>query len=476
MNPDKEKRNNETRPPRLQEVLGEYENANAARFHMPGHKGRGMGGFWRQELIKWDVTELSHMDDLHAPTDVLKRAQEACAALYGAEDTFFLVNGATAGVNAMLLSLGTEAKVLLSRDCHKSAISGAALAGLDCQFLLPAYDEIEGMWGMVTPEALEQALTEFPARAVLITSPNYYGMCANIETLAEIAHRHDAMLFVDASHGAHFVFGKTLPQSPANSADLWVNSAHKTLNALGQAALLHRGRGCPIPAEDIRRALTLVETSSPSYLIMASLDWACYTAAVRQDWDAHSRFCQDWGAKLSSLPGLRVLGRDCVGGLGIWDKDPTRLVIDVTSRGITGYQGAQSLEKANVYVEMADMRRLVLICTPSDDPNWYSMLYEALQAMPYGRRVPGREPHFFALPPREMPLRQAALGAVRQVPFAQAAGHIAAQAAGIYPPGIALVTPGERILEESILILQEHRAMGGTLFGVNEGGMTVVRE
>jgi len=461
----------------LPQVLGDYAQQKGARFHMPGHKGRGMGGFWHADIIEWDVTELSDTDNLHMPENAIRRVQEQWAACCGAEDAFCLVNGSTAGILAMLLSLPHGAKVLLARDCHKAAVSGAVLSGADCRFIWPGYDEEYDLWGAITPDALEQALEQEPVDAVLIGSPNYYGFCADIPALSRVAHAHGALLFVDAAHGAHFPFGNTLPDSPAGYADLWVSSAHKTLNALGQSAILFRDKSCPIPQWRIQKSLALVQTSSPSYLLMASMDWARYSAGM-QGWDKHAAFCEKIAAQIQSLPGLQVLNASCVGRAGIVAHDPTRLTVDVSLRGLTGFAVAAILEEKNIFVEMADLKRVVCICTPSDDPAWYTMLVEALEKLPY--RTDGHVGAAFAQRPhgvqRRLPLSEAALGKQQRIPLADACGRIAAEAAGLYPPGIALFTPGEVILQQDIDLLQHQQQQGGALFGVRHGQVMVVEE
>lgn len=461
------------KPQRLPEVLGDYAHRQVARFHMPGHKGRGMGGFFRPELIRYDITELSFSDDLHAPEAAIAQAQEECAACYGAFHTFFLVNGATAGLHALLLSLPRGANILIGRDCHKSVLSGAALAGHCCRFVQPAYAEGFGMWGCVTPEALEQALCEAPADAVLVTSPNYYGLCADIPALAIIAHRHGALLFVDAAHGAHFPFSDALPQSPAGYADGWVNSAHKTLNALGQAALLHISN--TLPVFKVQRALTLIETSSPSYLLLVSLDWARYTAGLYRAWTDTATACSALSQKIGCILGLATLPRSLIGSAGIKDMDTARIVIDVSGRGITGYAAQHALEEMDVFVEMADTRRIVCICTPSDDPVWYEMLLNALSALPYGTEAPAPQPAVYPPMPRVMPLDEAVRAGVEQRPLQESVGCVAADAAGVYPPGIPLWTPGERITAESVAFLEAQRALGASLFGVHSNQIVVVR-
>jgi arginine/lysine/ornithine decarboxylase len=195
----------------LQEALGAYEREDCARFHMPGHKGRGMAGFWRDELIGWDVTELSGTDNLHAPTGPIASAQRDLAKAYGAKASFFVVNGSTNAVQAMIFALPPGEKLLLARDCHRCAVSGAALRGIETAFLLPRYDNEQRLPGMVAPEDLERELKRTHATAALITSPNAYGLCADVEGLARAAHRQNALLLLDAAHGAPFPFSDALP-------------------------------------------------------------------------------------------------------------------------------------------------------------------------------------------------------------------------------------------------------------------------
>ncbi|NTU77585.1 MAG: aminotransferase class V-fold PLP-dependent enzyme, partial [Alphaproteobacteria bacterium] len=259
----------------LQETLGAYERENPARFHMPGHKGRGLAGFWREELPLWDVTELTNTDNLHMPRGAIAVAETSMAQAYGAKASFFVVNGGTNAVQAMILALDDTDKLLLARDCHRSAVNGAALRGIETCYISPRYDEKRGLLGMVTPEDLDQALTQTGATAALITTPNMYGFCADAAGLAEAAHRHGALLLVDGAHGAHYPFSDALPRALSGYADVFVHSQHKTMDALTQAASLHLCE-CRIKPEQLRRALAMTETTSPSYVLMASLDWSVY--------------------------------------------------------------------------------------------------------------------------------------------------------------------------------------------------------
>jgi len=459
----------------LQETLGSYERENPARFHMPGHKGRGLSGFWREELPLWDVTELSNTDNLHAPHGAIATAQANMAQAYGVKSSFFVVNGATNAVQAMIFALNEEDKLLLARDCHRSAVSGAALRGIETCYLSPRYEEARGLLGMVTPEDLDLALTQTGATAVLITTPNAYGFCADVAGLAQTAHRHGALLLIDGAHGAHYPFSEALPRALGGYADLFAHSQHKTMDALTQAASLHLGE-CRITIEQLRRALAMTETTSPSYLLMASLDWSVYMAK-RRDWYGQVTRCLALEEKIEAIAGLKVF-HDPI-GIGVYERDRTRLVIDVTGRGYTGYEAQAILEQNNIYLEMADTRRLVLITTPNDEPIWYEMLLQTLAALP--ERKPRKqkatgEAIRFAANEQRMSIRKATFARTQTLPLAKAQGCIAAEPIGIYPPGIALVMPGEMIDRRAIDYLLAQEQEGGALFGIYEGSVFVVDE
>lgn len=464
----------------LPEALGAFALRDAVRFHMPGHKGRGMGGFWRDDLIRWDVTELSETDNLHHPTGAIADAQHNMAEAYGARASYLVVNGSTAAVQAMILSLSARDRLLLCRDAHRCAIAGAALRGIDTVCLLPAFNEELDLWGMVTPELLDAALTRTRATAVLVTSPNYYGFCADVAGLSRVAHAHGALLLVDGAHGAHFPFSEALPTALGGYADLFAHSQHKTMDALTQAASLHLGV-CRIEPQTVQRALAMIETSSPSYLLMSSLDWSIYMGK-RQDWTGQVRRMDALRKQLAGLDGVKLLPERL--GVGVLERDRTRLVIDVTARGLTGYAAQALLERAGIFVEMADRKRLVLITSPEDDAQWYACLYEALNALPRQKACIHERKRadaavtaaYHCVPERRLPLREAVFAESEQAPLQEAAGRVAAAPIGVYPPGIALAMPGEVIAAETARLLSEEAADGATLFGVTDGFVAVVKD
>ncbi len=442
----------------LPEVLGDYAKRDMARFHMPGHKGFGIP--MAEPLCAWDITELPDTDNLHMPLGAIQKTQEAYAEAFGARDCFLLINGSTAGVLAMLLSIGANKRVLLARNAHRSAVSGAVLAGHELSFVYPE------PCGVVSAAEIDSALCTQSADAVLIVSPDPYGRCADLVSIAETVHRHGALLFVDAAHGAHFPFGKTLPDLCPEQVDLFCVSAHKTLCAFTQSALLFTGVHCPYEKAHIQNMLSLIQSTSPSYPLMASLDWALHSA---RDWDEHVAFMQKQRKRLACANGIHIPeAENTVGKQGVFALDPTRLVINVNERGIGAQEAYADLFKRGVAAEMADRENIVFITTPRDPRAWYDRLYDAICTLPYGIHLQDMRP----VPPRAekavLSAREAMLSSSCTLPLGKSQGHIAANAVGVYPPGVAVLIPGEPVTEEILRYLLEAADCGETLFGLEE--------
>ncbi len=451
-----------TREKTLPEILGEYAKRNTARFHMPGHKGFGIP--MAESLSGWDITELPETDNLHMPNGVIKKTQDSYAQAYGARDCFLLINGSTAGVLAMLLAIGQNKRVLLARNCHRSAVSGIALAGHELDFIFPTEE------GVVCSEDIDAALALHPADAVMIVSPDPYGRCSDIKAVAEAAHRHGALLLLDAAHGAHFPFAESLPELYPECVDMFCVSAHKTLNSFTQSALLFTGLNCPIEAAHIQKILSLVQSTSPSYPMMASLDWALHTA---RGWEEHVARMLIQQKRLATANGVNVQTLASLGSKSrVFALDPTRIVIDVSERGITGQEAYADLYRRDVAAEMADSRRVVFITTPNDPADWFERLYETVCTLPYGICLPDIP---FKAPPSPaspvIPVRDAILAPSSGIELENAAGRISANAVGIYPPGVAVIYPGEKITGEIIHYLEAAIKDGGTIFGLEENGI-----
>ena len=275
----------------LYRKLREYGESDYYGFHMPGHK-RQLGSF--ENPYKFDITEIDGFDDLHHPErdGVLTRAQERAAGLYGAEETHFLVGGSTAGILSAISGCTRRGgRILMARNCHRSVYHAAELGGLEAEYLYPQQIASPGINGPVLPEDVERALAEKEAfseqekgqdarkaagwfQAVVITSPTYDGICSDVRAIAKICHRHEVPLIVDQAHGAHFPFSDYFPEDAVSAgADVVIHSVHKTLPSLTQTALLHI-QGRLADRERIRHFLSVYQSSSPSYILMASID-AC---------------------------------------------------------------------------------------------------------------------------------------------------------------------------------------------------------
>lgn len=413
----------------MTQMLGAAEGT--MRFHMPGHKGA---------LDPYDTTEIRRTDDLYAPVSGIAEAERLAALSCGAAHTIMLTGGSTAGLMAMILANVAPGETLvLSRKAHHAAVSACVWGGIEAVFV----------------DDPAEALAAHPqAKAVLVTRPDYYGICMDLAPLVAQAKQQGALVLVDEAHGAHFAWWDA-PQSAGKlGADAWVQSAHKTLPALTGAAWLHLGEGMDAPRA--RRFLRMVQTSSPPFPILQSLDEA-------------RLWMDEYGAQtLASIAGqladLRAKIDATEGYACVPTDDPTRLVIDTRGRGYTGMEMDEKLQEHFIDVEMADDACIVCICTVADKPNDYARLFAALRAAEPKEPLPPLEVAAAPAPgKRLLPLRQAVLSAQEAVPLDQAAGRIAAVSAGMYPPGIPYVLPGEQVTAacvEKLLALPPGRRFG----------------
>ena len=431
-----------------------YAGKSPARFHMPGHKGA---------LSPFDVTEVEGTDNLHSPHEAILESEKLCANMMGARDAFFLVSGSTAGNLAMLMLPGSGKRILLGRNCHKSAINGIAIAGYEAIPLLPDKD------GIFSAESVEEELSKHPCDAVFITSPTYRGAVSPIEEIAESAHSYGALLFVDSAHGAHFAYSAMLPPVPYK-ADAWCVSCHKTLEAYTQTALLLTGKSCPFTRGKVQSVLNMFQSTSPSYPLMLSIE----SSVMRpSDWDGHIERIIRVRKRINEIRGCRLLGPD-----DPQKADITRLNIAV--KGLSGRSLERGLLERGIVPEMADAECVTLITSPLDRDGWYCMLFEALSSIASGS-CEIEDGHKFSaadpIPGRAVvSVREAVLGEAELVPLEDSAGRICAAAVGCYPPGTAVLFPGEMITEENVRLLMGELKSGAELFGIEYGRIYAVKE
>ena len=420
----------------LYDALTAFAAQEPLRMHMPGHKGKPLPGKELAGLPAIDFTELPPTGDLFDGGGAIGEAEQLWADLFSMDSCLFLTGGSTQGVLAALtLACRPGDSILLDRGSHRSAYNALALLDLHPVYLDRPWLAQAGVTGPISPETVEQQLEAHPEiRTLCITSPTYYGVLSDLPALAEVMHRRGGTLVVDGAHGAHLPF---LGNCDLSAGDLLVVSAHKTLPAPGQTALLLSGE--TFSHADLRRAASIYGSSSPSYPMMAALD-LCRAHLLEGGGAAYRRTAEEVARLRQCFPALTEQDARL---------DPTRLVL----RAPDGYTAQAALEKQNVWPEMADGGHVVLIPTCADGPVEFARLEEALRLVELGS-CPGYPPPP-APPETVLTPRQALFAPRRTLPLEQAEGLISAGQVAPYPPGIPVIAPGERIEKKSIAYLKQ---------------------
>jgi arginine decarboxylase len=433
-----------------------------------------------ESVFRYDLSETPLTDDLHQPTGPIAAAQKLAAEAFGADHSYFLVNGTTCGVEAMVMAAARAGEtILIARNAHKSALMGTILSGARPVWLTPETLEPWGLSACVTPETVERGFHDYPeAKAVLLVSPTYNGLCSDLAAIAEICHRHHALLLVDEAHGAHLYFSDELPAGAlAQGADLCAQSIHKAAGAFTQSSMLHVRAG-RVDLARVTSALHLVQSTSPSYLLMASLDAARQELALHGQESAAAALSLARAGRraLREMPGVQTLEPDVVGQAGIAALDETRLTFTACDHGLTGLQLQERLFATGVDTELADHRNVMALLTGGNTERDVTRLCEAMRqiaALPTGT-IPQ------ALPLPEPPMQvetpqQAYFGASQAVPLTASAGKIAAEMLVPYPPGIPILCPGEQVTEEIVRYAQLCRRDGVELHGPADQTLQTIR-
>ncbi|NJM95628.1 MAG: aminotransferase class I/II-fold pyridoxal phosphate-dependent enzyme, partial [Acaryochloridaceae cyanobacterium CSU_5_19] len=418
-------------------------------------------------------------DNLFAPTSVIQSAQCLAAEAFGAEHTWFLVNGSTAGVIAAIVATcGPGEQIILPRNSHVSVISGLILAGASPVFVPPEYDLRRGIVYGLTPGAIATALAAYPqAKAILLVYPTYEGICSDISAIATLAHRHDIPLLVDEAHGPHFHFHPDLPSSALRAgADLVVQSTHKILGSLTQTAMLHM-QGNRVERQRISQALQLVQSTSPNYLLLASLDLARRQMALGGEGIMTEVMALAWRARsqLQAQSGLEILTPEqSQPAAGFVSLDPTRITLFTAALRGDGFQIDQRLmADFGVAAELVTLEHLTFLISLGNTEQDIQRLVAAVRQLRSSAHTP-LQPEIipdkmaaFAQPystPELLP-REAYWSAQEVVPWQRAGHRISAEWVCPYPPGIPAFIPGERIQPSDLdLLLQIHR-LGGKIMG-----------
>jgi arginine decarboxylase len=469
-------------------ALRQWTEIEHAPFYTPGHKhGWGMGAeftdLWQTARLKSDLPELPGLDNLAAPSGAIAASQNLAAQTFGADHTRYLVNGSSGGVMAAILATCQPGdQILLPRNVHRSIIAGLIHSGAVPIFLQPEYvPELDIAHGL-TPESIATALAQYPQiKAIMVVAPTYYGVCGDLQAIAAIAHHQGIPLLVDAAHGAHFGFHPDLPPSAlALGADLVIQSIHKTLGALTQAAMLHV-RGDLIDIDRVDRCLQILQTSSPSYLLLASLDSAQAQMATygRELMDRTLALTQKARSELNNISGLLTLDLFRTQP-GCRYFDPTRLTITTTNLGYSGYAADQILcDQYQVVAEMPSQRHLTFIISIGNREWDIEMLVAGCRGLAQQAtaplEIPGIDWQPTAMSIPALTPRAAFFAPIETVPIAEAVDRISTELVCPYPPGIPVLIPGEVITGQSIAYLQNIRQLGGEIVGNSDASLQYLR-
>lgn len=456
---------NQNQTPLLDAIV-DYTRERPTYFKIPGHRyEKGISPRWRQwtgdGIFQFDLTEAEGLDDLHCPEGVIKEAQELAAEIFHAKATYFLVNGTTCGNEAMVLTCaGEKEKIMVPRNAHKSVLMGLILSGAEPVYLMPRFDEKTGLCGSIMPEDVEEGFKKHPdCKGVFLVSPTYYGVCSNIRKISEICHKNNAILMVDEAHGGHLYFGKKsmgtdrLPQGAIlQGADICAQSMHKVTGSLTQSSLLHVGSD-RIDRGRLEANLHMVQSTSPSYLLMTSLDAARYELAMHgpQMLSRALELAENARSRINRIKGMHCYGKEIINE-NIYDLDTTRLVISASDLGITGFELADRLyEEYRVGLELADEKNVVAVVTYANEREDIQNLVDALEKIAKNtiqRQENIKNFSMPSVPEYVLSPRQAYFAPKKRISWENAKGKITGEALIPYPPGIPLVNPGEIITDE----------------------------
>jgi arginine decarboxylase len=437
--------------------------------------------------LRADLPELVELDNLFAPEGVILEAQILAAEAFGAAQTWFLANGSTCGLEATILAVCQPGdKIIVPRNAHRSVVAGLVLAGARPVFVEPDESPDLGLALGVKAETVALALARHPdVRAVLVVSPTYHGIGSDLESIADLAHTHGIPLLVDEAHGPHFAFHPHLP-TPAlrQGADLVVQSTHKVLAALSQASMLHV-QGDRVDRERLQVALQLTQSTSPNYLLLASLDAARYQMATEGEalLSQTLALAQTLRARLAQIPGLRVVApSDVTHYASVRDLDLSRITIDVAALGMTGLEADEILnDTLGVTVELAELRHLTLVVSLGNTPMDGARCIEGFrQLVAQGRSDPLALPpvRLATRPPVTLPPmspRDAFFAPTATLSATTALGHLSAETLSPYPPGIPVLMAGEVITAEAITHLNTVAQQGGYITGASDPTLATLK-
>lgn len=488
----------------LYEKLKSYVNDDYYPFHMPGHK-RNIREDLKLSPYAYDITEIDGFDNLHAPTGILKERMEKVTEFYESKKSYYLVNGSTGGILASITacchradngennnsgnkdSIIKKNRILMARNSHKAAYNSVLINELEALYVYPDLIEEYGINGGIPPERIAEALkTELLEKradsigCVYITSPTYEGIVSDILSISKICHSYNIPLVVDEAHGAHFSMYKDFPISALElGADIVIQSLHKTLPSLTQTSILHIGKNAIVDESLIERYLSVFQTSSPSYVLMASID-ECIDKLMEDTYmpfDSLQRKLSEFYARAKQFTNIKLLGREIIGKSSVYDFDISKLVIFPKSSRYDGQALYNKLlEKYHLQPEMASLNYVMAMTSVNDTKEGFDRLFNALDNI-------DREIRLYELPlfkEKKFAFRKisetasfskisdALMSKKELIDIDKAEGRVGAEFVYLYPPGIPIIAPGEMISGEIMRYIKECIKNGLNVMGVSE--------
>ena len=466
---------------RLYRALEIYSQEDYYPFHMPGHK-RNPDTVNTDLPFDRDITEIEGFDNLHHPEGILKKAQETAANVYGTKECYYSVNGSTAALLAAVsAAVPRKGQILVARNCHKAVYHALYLRNLIPTYVYPQMDQKWWINGGISPDKVERALAENPEiKAVLLTSPTYDGVVSDIEKIAEIVHRYEIPLIVDEAHGAHFHFSNYFPTSAAElGADLVIQSFHKTLPSMTQTAVLHN---CSdrVDSRLIRRFMGIYQSSSPSYILMASMD-ACMekmSSDGNEMFREFTKILEKARRRLSECKYIRLVSPE-IGTAGVFDYDRSKLLFSTRYASMTGSELAQILlEKYHIQVEMETGHYVLVLAAVGDSEEGFERLCQAIEEIDQEEAQKKKEKREAEEPKagrtaytslsQFMSITEAMESESEIRKLEESVGRISAEFGYLYPPGIPLIVPGEQITGQFIRNMRIYMEEGLYLQGLED--------
>ncbi|HEX3010492.1 MAG TPA: aminotransferase class I/II-fold pyridoxal phosphate-dependent enzyme [Syntrophomonadaceae bacterium] len=463
----------------LLDALRAYVEDAVTPFHVPGHKqGRGipeLREYIGANVLKMDVNGMKELDYIGNPSGVIEEAQNLCADCFGAKHAYFLVNGTSSGVQAMILSVcdpGNE--VIIPRNAHKSTIGAIILSGAIPVYVQPQVNKKLGIATGVSPESIQKAITEHPhAKAVFVINPSYYGIHSDLQAIADISHQHNMAVLADEAHGAHLYFHPDFALTAMEAgADMSAVSMHKTGGSMTQSSLLLH-QGDRVSADRIKQVLQLSYTSSASYILMLSIDLARKQLATKGQTLLNQtlNLARQVRRELNYIEGIYAFGNELIGTPGCFDFDETKLSIHVRNLGYTGYQIERILrEQHRIQMEFSDIYNTLAIISLGDQEEDLQKLTTAFKSIAREKPAKGssRWVNIPFCPEMIVSPRDAFYSPKRIVPLALSIGEISGEMIMAYPPGIPVICMGERITKDIVEYIQLLLAEGCELQGATD--------